>query len=592
MTSDLELLHNYAQNKAEDSFAELVRRHLNLVHSAALRQVRSPQLAEEVSQSVFTDLARNAHRLAPDTILTAWLYQVTRRTTIDVVRREARRQLREQIALQMNTMNATAADWTHIEPILDEAMHALDDTDRTAVLLRYFENKSLREVGQALGVSDDAAQKRVSRAIERLRDFFTKRGITIAAGSLVIIISANAVQAAPIALFTTVTTATALAGTITTATATTTATQAVAMTTLQKTFIAAALVATAGIGIYESRQSSNFRSQLQSAQQQQRSLSEQITHLTQERDDAMRRLALSNGNQSSNQNSAELLKLRAEVTRLRNEQDRLAELLNDDSNLSADPMEMRAKLWMDKVKRLKEKLEKNPGKSIPELKYLTDQDWLEVVRDTPLYGYLQYDEALAKLRKLAKDNFAPRLSRALREYARANNNELPPDTAALKPYFASPVEDAVLERYQLLHTGPMKWDEWVLAEKAPVDDKNDTLFKVGPTGRQFSTISGIGESGSQTWGTNDPPLSVIAQSEASQRNTSDEELESFTKSYVEDQANARDVKILDRVVKAFSAANPGQEPKSPNEIKPYLQTTAEKDAFARLIKRNNDELTQ
>jgi hypothetical protein len=278
------------------------------------------------------------------------------------------------------------------------------------------------------------------------------------------------------------------------------------------------------------------------------------------------------------------------VTRLRNEQDRLAELLNDDSNLSADPMEMRAKLWMDKVKRLKEKLEKNPGKSIPELKYLTDQDWLEVVRDTQLFGDWQYDEALARLRKLAKDRFAPRLSRALREYARANNNELPPDTAALKPFFASPVEDAALERYQLLHTGPLKWDEWVLAEKAPVDDKNDTLFKVGPTGRQFSSISGIGESGSQTWGTNDPPLSVMAQSEASQRNTSDAELKSF----MEDQANARDFKILDRVFKAFSAANPGAEHRSgsPKELMPYLQTTAEKDAFARLLKRNNDELTQ
>src|SRR6266513_3855928 len=107
--TDLQLLARYNGDHAEDAFAEIVRRHLDLVFSAALRQVRSPKLAEEVSQSVFTDLARNAHRLAPDTILTAWLYQVTRRTAIDVVRREARRQLREQIATEMNTMNATAA---------------------------------------------------------------------------------------------------------------------------------------------------------------------------------------------------------------------------------------------------------------------------------------------------------------------------------------------------------------------------------------------------------------------------------------------------------------------------------------------------
>ena len=214
MTGDLELLRDYARNKSEEAFAVLVKRHLNLTYSAALRQVRSPQLAEEVSQSVFTDLARNAHRLAPDTILTAWLYQVTRRTAIDVVRREARRQLREKIASEMNAlnaMNATAADWTHIEPLLDEAMHALDDTDRAAVLLRYFENKSLREVGDALGMSDDAAQKRVSRAVERLREFFAKRGVTVGASGLVAAITANAVQAAPVGLAVTISAAVALA---------------------------------------------------------------------------------------------------------------------------------------------------------------------------------------------------------------------------------------------------------------------------------------------------------------------------------------------------------------------------------------------
>jgi RNA polymerase sigma factor (sigma-70 family) len=134
--TDLELLARYTRRNAEDAFAEIVRRHLDLVHSAALRQVRSPQLAEEVAQSTFIKLARQARQLASDTILSAWLYQVTRREAIDVVRREARRQLREQIATEMNTMNATAVDWTHIEPLLDEAMHALDATDRTAVLLR------------------------------------------------------------------------------------------------------------------------------------------------------------------------------------------------------------------------------------------------------------------------------------------------------------------------------------------------------------------------------------------------------------------------------------------------------------------------
>ncbi|MBE0544353.1 MAG: sigma-70 family RNA polymerase sigma factor [Verrucomicrobia bacterium] len=276
--SDRQFLARYARDRAEDAFAELVRRHVNLVHSAALRQVRSPQLAEEVAQSVFTDLARNAHRLArggdaPSLgSLTPWLYQVTRRTAIDVVRREARRQLREQIATEMNAISATTADWTHIEPLLDEAMSALDDTDRTAVLLRYFENKTLREVGQQLGTSDDAAQKRVSRAVERLREFFAKRGVTVGASGLAVVISANAVQAAPVGLAVTIFTAAALAGTTVAVTTIATATKAIAMTTLQKTVVTTTVAVLAGVGIYEARQAAHLRARITAIQQEPRSL--------------------------------------------------------------------------------------------------------------------------------------------------------------------------------------------------------------------------------------------------------------------------------------------------------------------------------
>ena len=112
MTNDLDLLEQYTRQKSEESFAALVNRHLDLVYSAALRQVRSPQLAEEIAQSVFTDLARSADKLKSDTILTAWLYQVTRRTAVDVIRRESRRQFRERIAVEITDMNSTAPEWT------------------------------------------------------------------------------------------------------------------------------------------------------------------------------------------------------------------------------------------------------------------------------------------------------------------------------------------------------------------------------------------------------------------------------------------------------------------------------------------------
>jgi len=289
--SDLQLLAQYTRQHAEDAFAEIVRRHLNLVFSAALRQVRSPQLAEEVAQSAFTDLARQAHRLAPDTVLNAWLYQVTRRTAIDVVRREARRQHREQVACELNAMNTTAADWTHIEPLLDEAMEALEGTDRTAVLLRYFENQSLREVGHALGTTEEAARKRVSRAVERMREFIAKRGVAVGASGLVALVSANAVQAAPAGLAVTISAAAALAGTTLAATATATATKAVVMTALQKTLITAAIVGAVGTGVYEAHQASRLRDQVQSLQQQRAPLAEQLQQLQQERDDALKRLA-------------------------------------------------------------------------------------------------------------------------------------------------------------------------------------------------------------------------------------------------------------------------------------------------------------
>jgi RNA polymerase sigma factor (sigma-70 family) len=318
--TDLELLASYTRHRAEDAFAEIVRRHLDLVFTAALRQVRSPQLAEEVAQSTFISLAHDAGRLAPDTILAAWLYQVAHRTAINLVRREARRQLREQIATEMTAMNATTADWTHIEPLLDEAMHALDDTDRAAVLLRYFENKSLREVGEALGASENAAQKRLSRAIESLREFFAKRGVTVGASGLVVVISANAVQAAPIGLAVTISTAAALAGSAFASTATATATKAVAMTTMQKTLITSTLALAVGVGIYESRQASGLSEELQTLRQKHVVLSEEIVLLQRERDEASRQLAsFRETNERLSLGSAELLKLRGQIGVLRQE---------------------------------------------------------------------------------------------------------------------------------------------------------------------------------------------------------------------------------------------------------------------------------
>ena len=353
MTSDLDLLGRYARQNSQDAFAEIVRRHLNLVHSAALRQVRLPQLAEEVAQSVFADLARNAGKLCsarreecvsgrlvtsspteeteipPVSSLTPWLYTVTRRTAIDAIRKESRRQLREQIAVEMTNMNATSADWTQIEPLLDDAMAALDETDRSAILLRYFENKSLREVGEALGASEDAAQKRVSRAVERLREFISKRNVTIGAGGLAVLISANAVQSAPIGLATTILTATLAT------------THTIGMTMIHKILITGMAAAAVGTGIY----AFHLQSQIGLLQQQQALLGQQIEKLSRERDEATNQLAtLRQENGQLHANETELLKLRGEVTRLQrpqNVQPRTAQAAS--INVKPEPVNIHAK---------------------------------------------------------------------------------------------------------------------------------------------------------------------------------------------------------------------------------------------------------
>jgi RNA polymerase sigma factor (sigma-70 family) len=321
--TDLELLARYIRQHAEDAFAEIVRRHLGLVYSAALRQVRSPELAEDVTQSVFVDLARQAPRLRPGTILTAWLYQVTRRTAIEVVRREAARQLREQLATEMNAMNATAEDWKQIEPLLDEAMHALGDIERTAVLLRYFENKSLREVGAMLGTSDDAARKRIHRAVECLREFFVKRGITVGASGLVAVISANAVQAAPVGLGVTISTA-ALAGTtiLTTTTATIAAIKLAVMSKLKITAVSALVVA--GIATPFVIQHQHLaRVRAENDQEQAR----QVNILRDENEKLSGELAKARQGQSlTKAQLTELLRLRGEVGPLRRDSQDLARL--------------------------------------------------------------------------------------------------------------------------------------------------------------------------------------------------------------------------------------------------------------------------
>lgn len=194
--SDWELIVAFVGEGSEAAFTELVERHVNLVYSAARRLVRDAQLAEDVTQQVFVLLARKAGRFGRDTIVSAWLYRAARNIASESLRRDVRWRRREEIAMAERT-EAAVENWSEIEPHLDEVMGKLCSADHDAIVLRYFENKSLRAVAEVLGASEDAAQKRVSRALERLRTLLVQRGVTTTAGVVGACVSAAAVQAAP-----------------------------------------------------------------------------------------------------------------------------------------------------------------------------------------------------------------------------------------------------------------------------------------------------------------------------------------------------------------------------------------------------------
>ena len=320
--TDVQLLRDYAEGDRQEAFREIVERYTDLVYSAALRQVEASDAAADIAQGVFTDLARKAGAVSQrfsDTIsLAGWLHRSTRYAALNHLRDARRRLANERQAMeQLLADSEPQANWEQIKPLLDEALDSLDDDDREALLLRYFKNQDYRSIGAALGVSDDAAQKRVSRAVDQLREHFSKRNMAIGSGALGVLLAANAVQAAPAGLAATISTA-ALTGAVGT-TAAVIAAKTIVMTTMQKILIGATAAVLAGAGIYEASQAAKLRSQNEALQKQQTADATQIQQLQSEANDNSNRLAALQGKlmAASKPDSTEMLKLRGEVGTLR-----------------------------------------------------------------------------------------------------------------------------------------------------------------------------------------------------------------------------------------------------------------------------------
>ncbi len=204
MNPDGALLRRYAERGDEEAFAELVRRHLGLVYGAALRQIGGDaHRAEEIAQVVFTDLARRAGPLAERPVLASWLHTSTRYAAAKLRRAEARRWKHEQEAGAMKALlreEETAAEWARLRPVIDDAVQDLGESDREAVLQRFFANRGFAEIGAALGVSEDAARMRVERALEKLRTLLARRGLTSTGAALGLALEAHAASLAPAGL--------------------------------------------------------------------------------------------------------------------------------------------------------------------------------------------------------------------------------------------------------------------------------------------------------------------------------------------------------------------------------------------------------
>ena len=332
MTDSQSLLAEYARNGSDAAFRELVTRYVDLVYSTALRLVEGDtHRAEDVAQSVFVALARKARTLPEDVSLGGWLHRDTCFMAATLMRGERRRQARERQAVEMNALqNHSGADFSRVAPVLDEAINELGEADRAAILLRFFEQRDFRAVGELLGSTEDAARMRVTRALGKLQSLLKHRGVTTTAAGLSVVLAANAIQAAPIGLSTAITTAAAaLATTATTATlATTTTMNWINMKSIAA-IVTAALTAGTATHFVQQREADRLRND-------NRQLVAEQDKLTGERDAALAG-ASSDKNELARlqKNQSELLRLRGEVGLLRRQVKELERLREENRRLQA-----------------------------------------------------------------------------------------------------------------------------------------------------------------------------------------------------------------------------------------------------------------
>jgi RNA polymerase sigma factor (sigma-70 family) len=475
MTDSQTLLAQYSENGSEAAFAELVARYVDLVYSTAIRLAAGDRpLAEDVVQTVFADLARNARGLSREVMLGGWLHERTWHVATTQMRGERRRRSRERQAAEMNASgDPSAGNLAEVAPILDEAVRQLGRGDRAAIMLRFFEQRDFRGVGEALGTSEDAARMRVTRALEKLHAILRHRGVGLSAAALGTAMATEVVTAAPAGLVE-ILTANSLASAAANVGSTSALLKLVTMTKFQTGLIGALLVA--GLVGPVAWQQHQIVSKLRVENDSLRGPAAQLSAAQAENERLANELAQAKTpTPLPNDQLSELLKLRDEVGRLR-----------ASARTETDPLNAELKALLAKVTLLKELIEAHPEEQIPELQFLTPHDWLQLAFGLDLRPEVAnltgpQTRAFNQVRTTAKDQFATMMAKALRDNTQANGGLVPPDLTQLKAYFQPPVDDAVLARYQVLRSGKLSdipGDDMLVGEKPTEGKMLDTIYSI------------------------------------------------------------------------------------------------------------------
>lgn len=459
MPDDSELLLRYVSERSDEAFAELVRRHINLVYGAAMRQTGGDvHLAQDVTQEVFAELARQAAKLARHPLLSGWLHRCTRFKAIDAARARSRRDRLAEKVQRLETADQPGeerAEWEKLGPVLDEALGELGDRDRHAILLRFFEARSFAEIGLRLKLSENAARMRVERALDKLRGRLVRRGLTSTSAALAVALADQATVAAPAGLAATV--------------ANSVATGVVAggaalhgflgfMITTKNALLGTALLAALAGSLYEG---SVVRRQNQRLAELERTTTAQAEALRRERAEREREAATP-----------------------------------PPAAPAPTPGESKVGTYSAKLDKLIDRLAQSPDQEIPEMRLLDADDWIASLLHQPLDTDDDYRKALGTLRGLAKQHFGKMLQGALAQYRKEHPGEMPGDVTQLASYFDSPPDPAMLQRYEVLTTpgrsgGPRIRDRLA----SIVDDKYDSVIGVGADGGVGWASYGGGETG-------------------------------------------------------------------------------------------------